>query len=299
MKVFEFPFGISIGTVCDLDFSPSGCQLSIQGGPRRQVLIRDGERLELPSGWSNPDFPFVRSLPGQRILVVDTSFAAGTKANAWVLGPDASVQSHFEIGSAAVEIAVVGGLIAVAYHPISAKAHGHTIQPLQRTGIAFYSLTGRFVLGLNQELARFEMSCDNIRCMTAISATEIIFAPERLSVRGQDVENPICVYDLASRRPTLYSAPSPRPEALSMDGGLIHLASLEGWEDQIITFDPATKISQHRGEFLGIFRGLEGGAFLSQLSSSDYVVMIPGAPDSTHANQSTPESVSLPGTSLV
>lgn len=64
-----------------------------------------------------------------------------------------------------------------------------------------------------------------------------------------------------------------------MDENLIQLASPEGWEDQIITFDAETKISQHRGEFLGIFRGLEGGAFLAQLSAADYAVVVPGAPD--------------------
>lgn len=84
-----------------------------------------------------------------------------------------------------------------------------------------------------------------------------------------------------------------------MDHGLIHLASLEGWEDQIITFDPKTKISQHRGEFLGIFRGLEGGAFLSQLSNSDYVVIVPEEADTFDANREASETVALPGTSLV
>jgi hypothetical protein len=69
-----------------------------------------------------------------------------------------------------------------------------------------------------------------------------------------------------------------------MSEGLIHLASPEGWEDQIITFDPAEKISQHRGEFLGIFRGLEGGAFLAQLSSADFAVVLPeGHDELTHS----------------
>lgn len=243
--------------------------------------------MSLPEPWSNPDFPFVRAMPDGRVLIVDTGFEAGLRANAWILRSDGGVDACFEIGSAAVEISCLWGLIAVAYHPISARAHGHTIQPLQKAGIAFYDLTGRLVMGLNQELSRLDVTCENVRCMTALSRSQLLFAPERLSVRGSDVENPLVIFDVALRRPQVYTGPHPRPEALTMDpNGLIHLASLEGWEDQIITFDPETKISQHRGEFLGIFRGLEGGAFLSQLSSSDYVVIAPEAAESNVATTS-------------
>jgi hypothetical protein len=282
VKVFEFPFGISIGSVCDLDFGPSGTPLSIQGTANQQFLIWDGRRVSLPDAWTNPDFPFVRALPDGRVLVVDTGFEAGLRSNAWILRPDGGIDANFEIGSAAVEICCLWGLIAVAYHPISARAHGYTVQPLQKAGVAFYDLTGRLIMGLNQELARVDVSCDNVRCMTALSRSQILFAPERLSVKGEEVLNPIVLFDVATRRPTIHSGPHPRPEALTMDtDGLVHLASLEGWEDQIITFDPESKISQHRGEFLGIFRGLEGGAFLSQLSSSDYVVIVPEGPEIT------------------
>jgi hypothetical protein len=284
VKVFEFPFGISIGSVCDLDFTSSGCPLSIQGSANRQVLIWDERRIALPETWSNPEFPIVRAMPDGRVLIVDTGFEAGLRANAWILRPDGAIDAHFEIGSAAVEIACLWGLIAVAYHPISARALGHTIQPLQKAGIAFYDLTGRLVMGLNQELAKVDVSCDNVRCMTALSRSQLLFAPEGLSVQGEEVLNPLVLFDVMTRRPKIYSAPHARPEALTMDSnGLIHLASLEGWEDQIITFDPESKISQHRGEFLGIFRGLEGGAFLSQLSSSDYVVIVPEATEAAEA----------------
>ena len=279
MKVFEFPFGISIGAVCDLDFAPSGAPISIQGTANHQVLIWNEKRLALPLEWSNPDFPFIRALPDGRALVVDTGFQAGLRKNAWILSSNGKVDACFEIGSAAVEIAALWGLIAVAYHPISAKAHGHTVQPLQKAGVAFYDLSGRFVMSLNQELSKHSVTLDNVRCMTALSRSQLLFAPERLTVRGEEIENPVVLFDCASRRPTVYSGPSPRPEALTMVDGLIHFASLEGWEDQIITFDPESKISHHRGEFLGIFRGLEGGAFLSQTSSSDYVVIVPEAPE--------------------
>ena len=277
MKVYEFPFGIAIGAVCDLDFLPSGSPISIQGTTNHQVLIWDQKRVQLPAEWSNPEFPFVRALPDGRALVVDTGFAAGLRRNAWILNSHGTVESNFEIGSAAVEISALWGLVAVAYHPISARAHGHTVQPLQKAGIAFYDLQGRLVMGLNQELARLDVSVENVRCMTALSRSQLLFAPEKLTVKGEEVENPIVLFDCASRRPQIFSGPQPRPEAVTMANGLIQLASLEGWEDQIITFDPETKVSHHRGEFLGIFRGLEGGAFLSQLSSSDYVVIVPEA----------------------
>ena len=281
VKVFEFPFGISIGAVCDLDFANGGSPLSIQGTSNHQILLWNEKRVGLPAMWSNPDFPFVRALPDGRVLVVDTGFAAGLRPNAWILNSSGGIDANFEIGSAAVEIAALWGLIAVAYHPISARAHGHTVQPLQKAGIAFYDHQGRFVMGVNQELSKSEISIENVRCMTALSKSRLLFAPEKLFHRGKEIENPVVLFDCARpTRPVIFSGPAPRPEAVTLDeDGLLHFASLEGWEDQIITFDPETKISQHRGEFLGIFRGLEGGAFLSQLSSSDYVVIVPEAPE--------------------
>jgi hypothetical protein len=279
VKIFDFPFPIEIGSVCDLDFTPNGTPLTIQGSSARQVVLWGHDRLVLPETWSAPEFPFIRYLPDGRILLADTSYDAGRSKNAWVMNSKGGTDSHFEIGSAAVEIAGLWGLIAVAYHPISAKAHGHTIQPLQRTGIAFFDSQGRLVMGFNQEAAKVGVSIDNVRCMTALSRSQLLFIPERLSIHGKDVENPVVLFDCATRRPKVFSVPYARAEAVSMADGLIHLASPEGWEDQIITFDAETKISQHRGEFLGIFRGLEGGAFLAQLSAADYAVVIPGIPE--------------------
>lgn len=281
MKVFEFPFPIEIGSVCDLDFLPSGAPVSIQGSGHRQLLIWDRERLMLPDTWSNPDFPFVRCLPDGRVMVVDTGFEAGRGKNAWILNQRGTVESHFEIGAAAVEIAGLWGLIAVAFHPLSAKAHGYPVQPLQRTGIAFFDYSGRVVMGFNQEASQVGVAIENVRCMTALSRSQLLFVPEKLTVHGKEVENPVVMFDCATRRPTIYSAPFPRAEAVTMADGLIHLASPEGYEDQIITFDAETKISQHRGEFLGLFRGLESGAFLAQLSSADYAVIVPEAPEPT------------------
>ncbi len=280
MKIFEYPFPIEIGSVCDLDFLPNGAPVTIQGYENRQDLVWGQQTVQMPEGWSSPEFPFVRYLPDGRLLVVDTGFKASTGRNAWILNSRGSVESHFEIGSAAVEIAGLWGLIAVAYHPISAKAHGHQIQPLQRTAIAFFDLQGRLVMGFNQEAATVGVIAENVRCMTALSRSQLLFVPEKLTVHGREVENPVVLFDCASRRPRVYSAPFPKAEAVSMADGFIHLASPEGWEDQIITFDAETKISQHRGEFLGLFRGLEGGGFLAQLSAADYAVVVPEAPTS-------------------
>ncbi len=279
VKIFDFPFPIEIGSVCDLDFMPDGTPLSIQGTEAHQVAIWKDRRHSLPETWTSPEFPFIRYLPCGRILVADSGYGASKKMNAWILGPHGEVESGFEIGSAAVEIAALWGLIAVAYHPISARAHGHQIQPLQRTGIAFFDTNGRLVMGFNQEAAQVGVQVENVRCMTALSRSQLLFIPERLLVRGHEVENPVVLFDCATRRPRVFSAPFPRAEAVTMADGWIHLASPEGWEDQIITFDAETKISQHRGEFLGIFRGLEGGAFLAQLSAADYAVIVPEAPE--------------------
>lgn len=279
MKVFDFPFPIEIGSVCDLDFSPGGTPLTIQGTFNQQVLIRGEQRLPLPADWSSPEFPFVRLLPDGRILIVDSGYLAARRKNAWILDHHAKALSNFEIGSGAVEVAGLWGLIAVAYHPASAKAHGLQVQPLQRTGVAFFDLSGRLVMGFNQEAATVGVCVENVRCMTALSRSQLLFVPERLTVHGKEVTNPVVLFDCASRRPRIFSAPYPRAEAIAMGDGYIHLASPEGWEDQIITFDPERKISQHRGEFLGIYRGLEGGAFLAQLSAADYSVIAPGVPE--------------------
>jgi hypothetical protein len=279
MKVFEFPFPIEIGSVCDLDFMPGGSPLTIQGTFNQQVLIREDARFALPEGWSSPEFPFIRHLPDGRSLVVDSGYKAARKKNAWILNARGQIDANFEVGSAAVEIAGLWGMIAVAYHPLSAKAHGHQVQPLQRTGVAFFDLSGRLIMGFNQEAATVGVSVENVRCLTALSRSQILFVPERLTVHGKDVANPVVLFDCATRRPRIFSAPYAKAEAVTMADGLIHLSSPEGWEDQIITFDPERKISQHRGEFLGIFRGLEGGAFLAQLSAADYSVVVPGAPD--------------------
>ncbi len=279
MRIFDFPFPIEIGSVCDLDFMPNGTPLTIQGSESHQVIIWGQDRLALPEKWTSPEFPFIRYLPDGRLLVADSGYKLAREKNAWILNSRGSVESHFEIGSAAVEVAGLWGLIAVAYHPLSARAHGHQIQPLQKTGIAFFDLQGRLVMGFNQEAARVGVNVENVRCMTALSRSQLLFVPERLTVKGQEVENPVVLFDCASRRPKIYSSPKPRAEAVTMNDNFIHLASPEGWEDQIITFDAETKISQHRGEFLGVFRGIEGGAFLAQLSSADYAVIVPGVPE--------------------
>ena len=280
MKIFEFPFPIEIGAVCDLDFLPNGSPVTIQGHDAHQVLVWGQQTIQLPAGWTSPEFPFVRYLPDGRMLVVDSGFELSGKKNAWILNARGGTEAHFEVGSSAVEVAGLWGLIAVAYHPISAKAHGHQVQPFQRAGIAFFDLHGKLVMGFNQEAAAVGVIAENIRCMTALSRSQLLFIPERLTVHGREVENPIVLFDCASRRPRVFSAPCAKGEAVSMAAGQIHVASPEGWEDQIITFDAETKISQHRGEFLGIFRGLESGGFLSQLSASDYAVVVPEAPTS-------------------
>src|SRR5690606_6345242 len=122
------------------------------------------ERLSLPENWSCPEFPIIRHLPCHRLLVVDTGYKASTKKNAWILSPYGTIETHFEIGSAAVEIAALWGMIAVAYHPLSAKAHGHQVQPLQRTGVAFFDLNGRLIMGFNHEAALVGVNVENVRC---------------------------------------------------------------------------------------------------------------------------------------
>lgn len=288
MKVFEFPFPIEIGSVCDIDFLPNGTALSVQGSESHHIVMWGEKRLALPDSWSAPEFPFIRHLPDGRALLIDSGYLAARRKNAWIMNSKGGIEAHFEIGSAAVEVAGLWGLIAVAYHPISAKAHGHQIQPLQRNGIAFFDLNGQMIMGYNQEAARYGVAIENVRCMTALSRSQLLFVPERLTIHGNEVENPIVHFDCANRRSKIYSGPHPRAEAVTMGNGFIQLASPEGWEDQIFTFDLETKISQHRGEFLGIFRGLEGGAFLAQLSSADYAVVMPGAQENTSVVRSVP-----------
>ena len=202
----------------------------------------------------------------------------GSQANSIRPPRHPQVELRFTVEPSAVEITCLWGMIAVAYHPLSAKAHGYQIHPLQRSGIAFYDHSGRPVMGLSQILSPLGLSFENVRCMAGISNSQLLFVPEKAVLDEREVQNPIVLFDCASRQPKIYSAPFGKAEACTLRDGLIHLSSPEGWEDQIITFDPETKISQHRGEFLGVFRSLEGGAFLAQLTESDYAVVLPGQP---------------------
>jgi hypothetical protein len=241
--------------------------LSIQGTEHGQSLFVGQRRVSLPPEWSNPEFPFVRGLADGRILISDTSFEASHTANTWILSRTGEVLARFGIGSAAVEISPLdGGLIAVAYHPLSAQKFGHRVEPQQRTAIAFFDEQGKLLTTFNHEAGRTHCSAENVRCMTRISPLELVFIPERLTNRGQDIENPVVFYHCATGRTVVFSAPFGASEAVSVARGLdgapwVLLASPEGFEDQVIAFDPARKISQYLGAFTGIFRGLAGQPF--------------------------------------
>lgn len=182
----------------DPEFEPSAFSLntnswlSIQGTEFGQSLFIGATRLALPPQWKNPDFPFVRGLPDGNILVSDTSFESSHKDNTWspsTAGARNCV-ARFGIGSAAVEISPLeGGMIAVAYHPLSAKRFGHRVEPQQRTAIAFFDTRGKLLTSFNHEAGRSDTSAENVRCMTRISPVELIFIPEKLLYRGQAVEN--------------------------------------------------------------------------------------------------------------
>lgn len=238
--------------------------LSIQGGEFGQSLFIGHTRVDLPAEWKNPDFPFVRGLPDGTILVSDTTFDRSHEKNTWLLSRKGEVLAHFGIGSAAVEIAPLeGGLIAVAYHPLSAQKFGHRVEPQQRTAIGFFDRHGKLLTTFNHEAGRSNISAENVRCMTRISPLELVFIPERLTNRGQEVENPVVFYHCATGRTVVFSAPFGGAEAVSVARGMdgeswLLLASPEGFEDQVIAFDPARKMSQYLGAFNGIFRGLSG-----------------------------------------
>ncbi len=288
LGIIPLDFELDIGTVVDIDFDPSiideaGLRkievsdegdeqedgplrpehfLSIQGTAHGQALFAGQRRLPLPEQWSNPDFPFVRSLPNGNILISDTGFELASGKNTWILSSDGAVVAHFGIGSAAVDVFGLGdGMIAAAYHPMSAKRFGHRIEPQQRTAIAFFDHEGRLISSFNHQASRQNISADNVRCMTRISNTELLFAPEKCISEGQNVENPIILFNYDSKESTVFSMPYGSPEAVSLhqtaDGvPWILLASPEGFEDQVIAFDPARKISHYLGAFVGIFRGL-------------------------------------------
>jgi hypothetical protein len=164
-------------------------------------------------------------------------------------------------------------MIAVAYHPLSAKKFGHRVEPQQRTAIAFFDTRGKLLTTFNHEAGRTETSAENVRCMTRISPVELIFIPETLASSGQLIENPIVFYNCATGRTMAFSAPFGLSEAVSIAHNLdgdpyVLLASPEGFEDQVIAFDPARKISQYLGSFVGIFRGLaeSRGIFSKEVS---------------------------------
>lgn len=238
--------------------------LSIQGSEFGQNLFIGHERVSLPPEWKSPDFPFVRGMPDGTILVSDTTFDVSHEKNTWILSRKGDVLAHFGIGSAAVEIAPLdGGLIAVAYHPMSAQRFGHRVEPQQRTAIGFFDRHGKLLTTFNHEAGRSNIAAENVRCMTRVSPIELVFVPEKLMSRGQEVENPVVFYNCATGRTVVFSAPFGGAEAISIARGgdgesWLLLASPEGFEDQVIAFDPARKMSQYLGAFNGIFRGLAG-----------------------------------------
>lgn len=254
--------------------------LSIQGSEFGQSLFIGHKRIELPPEWRNPDFPFVRGMPDGSILISDTTFDVSHEKNTWILSRTGKVLAHFGVGSAAVEISPLeGGLIAVAYHPISAQRFGHRVEPQQRTAIAFFDRQGKLLTTFNHEAGRSNIAAENVRCMTRISPLELVFIPEKLMNAGQEVENPVVFYHCATGRTVVFSAPFGGAEAVSVARGRdgeswLLLASPEGFEDQVIAFDPARKMSQYLGAFNGIFRGLLGGGFsggfLAQEVVSEY-----------------------------
>ncbi|MDZ4082453.1 MAG: hypothetical protein U1E10_05935 [Bdellovibrionales bacterium] len=302
-------FELDIGVVGDVDLDPlspnlgnarpadpefeasafsldTNSWLSIQGNEFGQSLFIGTKRVALPADWKNPDFPFVRGLPDGNILVSDTTFDSSHKENTWILSRKGDVLARFGIGSAAVEISPLeGGMIAVAYHPLSAKRFGHRVEPQQRTAIAFFDTRGKLLTTFNHEAGRTETSAENVRCMTRISPVELIFIPETLVSRGQLVENPIVFYKCATGRTMAFSAPFGLSEAVSLAHNLdgdpyVLLASPEGFEDQVIGFDPARKISQYLGSFVGIFRGLaESRAIFSKEAAKAVRPVISAQPD--------------------
>jgi hypothetical protein len=254
--------------------------LSIQGSEFGQNLFIGSTRIELPPEWRNPDFPFVRGMPDGTVLISDTTFDVAHEKNTWILSRTGEVLAHFGVGSAAVEISPLeGGLIAVAYHPISAQRFGHRVEPQQRTAIAFFDRHGKLLTTFNHEAGRSNIAAENVRCMTRISPLELVFIPEKLVSAGQEVENPVVFYHCATGRTAVFSAPFGGAEAVSVTRGRdgeswLLLASPEGFEDQVIAFDPARKMSQYLGAFNGIFRGLLSGGFsggfLAQEVVSEY-----------------------------
>lgn len=283
--------------------------LSIQGTEFGQNLFVGSKRLALPEKWKNPDFPFVRGLHDGSILVTDTSFEIGNAENTWILNREGKILAHFASGSAAVEISPLGGgLIAVGYHPLSAVRFGYRVEPQQRTAIAFFDEQGKLLTTFNHEAGRSGVAAENVRCMTRLSPHELLFVPETATLHGQSVENPVIFYNCATSRTMLFSSPFGGAEACSAahnrNGDLwILLASPEGFEDQLIGFDPVRKVSQYLGAFTGIFRGLastgtESGAsaemagFLAQELASEYQWVLPNSdalPLATLSNEDADE----------
>lgn len=278
MRVVHHEFPIHIGSVCDLDFRADGVPISVQGTTRGQVLMVGDNPQSLPEGWSNPEFPIVRCLHDGGIFLCDTGISKANLNNSWILDGH-KIRAEFSIGAAAVDVVPLFGLIAVAYHPFSALAFGLTIEPIQRAGVAFFDLKGELVMGLNQEIGLMGLNVENVRCLSRFSPTQVALVPERVLMNGKDVENPLVTFDCATRTPALLSLPFPGTEATSISGKYIHLGSPTGYEDHIMSYDSETQAIFPRGEFIGIFRGLDDGGLIAQLSPSHYAVVFPGQPE--------------------
>lgn len=317
--VNEFSFPIQIGQVLDFDVllssklasklasksaansastsTPIGDDLvaAIEGHGQRQVLVIGQERWLIsepspnhaPDDWRNPEFPHLRFLNNDQLLLVDTSPRLDSTPNAWIVDLKAQPIANFDLGTGVMDLVTFPKWIAAAYHPEAAFAQGFDQYPLAQGSINIYDHLGHFQFSVDSVLQEAGWRMDPAVCIAAHANDELLFIPETLYENDEPIEYPIASINLRTRRFRYWESPFLEPMAVSSmnsighgnNGGAIFLYSPEDYEDQLISYDLHSKRVTYLGNYPNIYRGLTKGRFISQLTSAIYAVVAAPQPE--------------------
>ncbi len=270
MRETLLSFPIDIGEVLDVDIRPDGGLISIQGFGKRQVLMRPTGPAELPSAWPASEFPHVRSIGSERVLLIDTNSDQVKGENAFLITETGRLEHRFHVGAGVIDVVCAAGTLAIAYHPDAAHEYGIETGPTAAMGIAIFDLNGRMLATLNHDLEREGWSATNIQCLCARESGELVFVPEFLKGPKTELDSPIVFYDWRTGSVRVEESRHSRPLAVSSRGSSLLIYSPENSEDELALCDIKGRQLKSLGFYGQIFRGLPGGRFLAQVSGTQY-----------------------------
>ena len=268
----KLTFSIDIGDVLDIDFSPNGDLVSLQGYGKRQVVCFPDRIVELPAIWANPSYPHMRSLGGDRWLFVDTH-ADVIGDNALVVNEAGKLISQFHLGAGVLDVCNTAGNIAASYHIDAAYEFGFNPDPLAAVGVAIFNQNGRIIACLNHDLERLGFRAENIQCMVPRESGELLIVPDTLSGPDVELQSPLVFYDWRMGHVRWEENEFTQPIAVSSRGKNLYIYSPADSEENLLQTDLNGRNHRTLGFHKNIYRGLSGGRFISQISPTEYLVL--------------------------